>query len=72
MFKTLSVSLNQPKVDDCEDCVNLALVPNSLSNETSWALENHQYKAYKANVEYRKDSQKKESSSVRYFSMDLH
>lgn len=66
-----NVSLNQPKADDCEDCINLVSDLATINQETYSALEFHKNKAMKANSEYRNDSQEEENASIRYYSMDL-
>lgn len=55
------------------DCLTLNIVPDpdTVSQATNSALELHKTKAFKANAEYKKDSQEEENSETRYYSMNL-
>uniref|UniRef100_A0A2S2NCQ6 DUF7869 domain-containing protein n=1 Tax=Schizaphis graminum TaxID=13262 RepID=A0A2S2NCQ6_SCHGA len=70
-LKRQNISLNQPKADDCEDCLNFVADPDNVNQATNSVLELHKIKANKANAEYKKDSQEEENYETRYYSMDL-
>ncbi|XP_060881369.1 uncharacterized protein LOC132952892 [Metopolophium dirhodum] len=70
-LKRQNVSLNQPKADDCEDCLSFVADPDDVNQATNSVLELHKTKANKANAEYKKDSQEEDNYETRYYSMDL-
>lgn len=70
-LKRHNVSLNQPKADDCEDCLNFVADPDYVNQATNSVLELHKTKANKANAEYKKDSREEKNYETRYYSMDL-
>jgi len=70
-LKRQNVSLNQPKADDCEDCLHFVADPDDVNQATNSVLELHKTKANKANAEYKKDSQEEDNYETRYYSMDL-